>query len=254
MNIFQEKFVSIEEVWFDEELKDKPNVDIVHYIERSQPIKNIHFDEFHTILVDLTKAEGELWKNLGKTNRYKINRAEQKDRILYFYWDKDNIDDHKLNDFLGFHDQFALSQDLQKISRPRLRSFAHIGILDLSIVKSQDDTVLGWHAHCLVKNRVCFFYGASMKNYNDTAYQSMLGRANRYHHWQDILRFKNSGISIYDFGGWYAGNTDQKLLNINKFKEEFGGQIVKNFKSIHGITMKGKLCVGLYKFLNRRGN
>jgi hypothetical protein len=39
MNVFQEKFVSIEEVWFDEELKDKPKVDIVHYIERSQPIQ-----------------------------------------------------------------------------------------------------------------------------------------------------------------------------------------------------------------------
>jgi hypothetical protein len=59
---FKKNSFQFEEVWFDEELKDKPKVDIVHYIERSQPIQNIHFDEFHTILVDLTKAR----MNYGK--------------------------------------------------------------------------------------------------------------------------------------------------------------------------------------------
>lgn len=251
MNVFREKLVLVEEVWFDEEPETKQNVDVLHYIQRPHPIKGIQFDEFHTILIDLTKSSDDLWKNLGKTNRYKIKRAEQKDLIEYFYWDTNNIDEHNLNNFLDFHDQFSVSQSLKKISRSRIRSLVDMEILDLSIVKSQDGTPLGWHAHCLIKNRVCFFSGASIKNHNDTAYQSMLGRANRYHHWQDILRFKNSGISIYDFGGWYAGNTDQKLLNINKFKEEFGGEVVKNFKSLHGVTLKGKLSVGLYKMLSR---
>jgi hypothetical protein len=26
----------------------------------------------------------------------------------------------------------------------------------------------------------------------------MIGRANRYHHWHDIQRFKSEGISTYD--------------------------------------------------------
>jgi hypothetical protein len=249
MNIFKEKFILIEEIWYDEEPKKKPNIDILHYIERSQPIQGIQLDEFHTMVLDLTQDREKLWHNLRKNNRYKIKRAEQKDPVLYSYWDRERINDNVLSSFLDFHDRFSESQGLKKIPKARIKSFANAGILDLSLVKSQDGNPLVWHAHCCVRDRVCFFYGASIKNPNDTAYQSMLGRANRYHHWQDILRFKDSGISLYDFGGWYAGNTDTKLINVNKFKEEFGGEIIKNFRGFQGITLKGKLCISLYKLL-----
>jgi hypothetical protein len=251
MNIFREKSVLIEEVWFDEYPKENPNVDVLHFIERTQPIQGIQFEDFHTRVIDLAQEQEELWKSLGKDNRYKIRRSEQRDRFLYLYWDRNSIDDNLLKDFFDFHDRFTASQGLKRISRTRVRSFAESGILDLSLVQLPDGSPLVWHAHCCVHDRVCFFYGASLKNPNDTSYQSLLGRANRYHHWQDILRFKDLGLLIYDFGGWYAGKTDQKLLNINKFKEEFGGQVVKQFKGFHGITLKGKLCVSLYKILMR---
>lgn len=251
MNVFREKLVLIEEVWIDEEPKVRPNVDVLHYIERTHPIQGIQFDEFYTMIVDLTKEHDNLWKSLGKNNQYKIRRATQKDQIVYSHWEQNNIDNHILNNFFDFHDRFTSLQGLKKISRARVRSFAEAGILDLSLVQSQDGEPLVWHAHCCVQNKAVFFYGASLKDYNDTSYQSLLGRANRYHHWQDILRFKTSNISFYDFGGWYAGNTDQKLLNINKFKEEFGGHIVKTFRSLHGLTLKGKICIYLYKMLKK---
>lgn len=251
MNVFKEKSVLIEEVWFDEEPQEKPNVDVVHYVERTQPINGIRFDEFYTRVLDITKDQESLWNNLGKNNRYKINRALQKDKFVYLWWNKETIENNILNEFFEFHDRFASLQRLKKISRSRVRSFAEAEILDLSLTKSPDGNPLVWHAHCCVQNRVVFFYGASLKNPNDTSYQSLVGRANRYHHWQDILRFKDLGISIYDFGGWYVGKTDQKLLNINNFKEEFGGEVVKSFKCHHGITWKGKLCVELYKILMR---
>jgi lipid II:glycine glycyltransferase (peptidoglycan interpeptide bridge formation enzyme) len=75
----------------------------------------------------------------------------------------------------------------------------------------------------------------------------MLGRANRYHHWEDMLRFKKSGISVYDFGGWYVGDTDQEKLRINDFKNKFGGQIVKNFNCNYCINIKGSLYLHLVK-------
>ena len=249
MNVFREKSVLIQEVWFDEEPQEKPKADVLHFIERTQPIQGIQFDEFYTRIVDLKQNRDELWKSLGKDNRYKIRRAEQKDQFLSSYWDRNSLDETILNNFLDFHDRFTTLQGLKKISRVRVRSFAESGILDLSLVQSPDGVPLVWHAHCCVQNHAVFFYGASLKNPHDTSYQSMLGRANRYHHWQNILRFKDLGIFNYDFGGWYAGKTDQKLLNINKFKEEFGGKIVKNFRCLHGITLKGKFCVGLYKKL-----
>ena len=251
MNIFRDKTFVIEEVWFDEQPEEKPMVDVLHYIERTHPIEGIQFDEFYTMLLDLTQDQNELWEKLGKNNKYKIKRAEQKDKTIYLYWDKNNIDNNILNDFFDFYDIFSSSKGLKKLQRARVKSFADAGILDLSLVKSNEGIPLVWHAHCCVQNKAVFFYGASLKDYKDTSYQSLLGRANRYHHWQDILRFKELEILTYDFGGWYAGNTDQKLLNINKFKEEFGGEIVKNYRCLHGLTLKGKLCINLYKMLRK---
>lgn len=247
MNTFKEKLVSIKEVWFDEEPEQLSDIDIVHYYQRTNRIEYIEFDEFHTRLVDLNEDENVLWEKLGKNNRYKIKRASEKDHVTYQYWDAQSIEFDTLDKFLDFHDQFSLSQGLKKINRHRIKSYLDAGIFDLSLVKSQDGIPLTWHGHCCVRNRACFLYSASIRDSKDTSYQSLVGRTNRYHHWQDMLRFKKSGISVYDFGGWYAGDIDKKLLNINKFKEEFGGEVVQNFKALHGVTLKGKLFVFLYK-------
>ena len=56
-----------------------------------------------------------------------------------------------------------------------------------------------------------------------------------------MVRFKSAGISTYDFGGWYEGTTDHERLRINKFKEQFGGEIVKNYICEQALTLKGAL-------------
>jgi hypothetical protein len=71
-----------------------------------------------------------------------------------------------------------------------------------------------------------------------TAY---IGRANRLHHWSDMLRFRGEGFGIYDFGGWYAGTQDETLLRINRFKERFGGELVVQYNCDQAITWKGAL-------------
>ncbi len=83
----------------------------------------------------------------------------------------------------------------------------------------------------------------------DAAENQMLGRANRYHRWQDILKFKSLGVLTYDLGGLYTNPTSQHLLNINKFKDEFGGERVRQFNWRYGITIKGKLFLLLRKML-----
>jgi hypothetical protein len=89
---------SVGEVWFDEEPeKIHNNVDVILYRYRTQPIKGVPSDEFHTMLIDLTKSQDELWENISKNDRYKINRAAQRDEIVYETWDK--IDSSTLNEF-----------------------------------------------------------------------------------------------------------------------------------------------------------
>ncbi|RCJ37357.1 hypothetical protein A6770_14615 [Nostoc minutum NIES-26] len=246
MLILKRKLIfSVGEVWFDEEPKELNNVDVIYYKQWKYPIVGAQSNEVQTRLIDLTKSQQELWQNISSNDRYKIRRAEQKDEIAYEYWD--NVNSDLLNRFSDFYDLFATQKGLVKIDRSWLRKRADAGLIDISHVKLKDGSPLVWHVYYVHKNRAFLLHSASIKNSENTSYQSLIGRANRYHHWQDILRFKNSGIGIYDFGGWYTGNTDRQKLGINEFKEKFGGEVVKNFNCINGITIKGKLYLHLLK-------
>lgn len=72
-----------------------------------------------------------------------------------------------------------------------------------------------------------------------------IGRANRLHHWSDMLRFRDEGFGIYDFGGWYSGTQNQALLQINRFKKSFGGELVRQYNCDEAITWKGVVALWL---------
>jgi hypothetical protein len=243
------KFISVKEVWLDEEPEEVHDVDVLHYFQWTNPIRGIQCNEFHSILLDLTKDQDEIWKSIKKNTRYEIRRAE-KDQLVYKFWETSTSD--IINEFSNFYEEFALQKGLPMIPRPRLRNLMDAGKLDISRIKTKDGASLVWHAYYRSKTYSCLLYSASLfRSSTNTSYRNMLGRANRYHHWQDIVRFKNLGISIYDFGGWYGGNKDQEKLGINKFKEEFGEEVITKFNCVHGITMKGKLYLQLRGILTK---
>jgi hypothetical protein len=235
------------DIWFDDEPEEIPNVDVLYYYYQQIPpsILGLEINEEYTRLIDLTKDRDELWKTINRENRYKIRRAAEKDEVIYEFWE--SVDADLLNNFFNFHAQFTASHGLKKLGRSRLIKYADEGVLNFSRTKSKEGNPLNWHIYYRGRNRVFMLHSASIKHSTNTSYNQMLGRVNRYHRWQDILTFKNLGILFYDLGGWYTNTTDEKLLNINKFKEEFGGKVVRNFNCRQGITLKGKLFLLLRK-------
>lgn len=248
--VIKKNIFSLAEVWFDADIEEVRDVDVVFYRQRTNPINNIGCDECYTRLIDLKKSHEELWESISKNDKYKIKRAGEKDHIVYEYWDQISYD--ILEKFADFYDSFAAQKGLVKINRSILQNRANAGVLDISHIKSQDGEPLIWHGYYRSKERIYLLHSASIKNPTDTSYQSMLGRANIYHHWQDIVRFKKSGISTYDFGGWYTGDTDKQKLGINHFKEKFGGEIVRNFNCTHVVSNKGKLYSLLQNILKKK--
>ena len=100
---------------------------------------------------------------------------------------------------------------------------------------------LVWHSYFVYGNRCRPIYSASHYRYtNDTQMRSLIGRANRWLHWQDMLKFKEIELCNYDWGGWHTGN-DSVLLKINKFKESFGGVQTTVYDARYGITLLGRL-------------
>ena len=87
-------------------------------------------------------------------------------------------------------------------------------------------------------------HSASFFRLGDPGEAALVSRANRLHHWADIQRFREEGLAIYDFGGWYTGREDSEKLRVNRFKESFGGQAVHEYSADRANTWKGVAALG----------
>ena len=58
-------------------------------------------------------------------------------------------------------------------------------------------------------------------------------------------------MKFFDFGGWYPGNTNHQLLEINRFKEGFGGKIVREYNCEQIVSLKGCWSITIAAGLNR---
>ena len=249
MHTFKDKNVSIGEVWFDEELNGSNDVDVIFYRQRPRPLEGVALDyeDFSTMILDLSKSEDELWSRVHKNDRYKIRRADR-DQVIYQLSGPAGIDIALIDRFADFYDQFAAWKGLTKLRRNRLKGYAKNDSLYISNVQTHDGEILGWHSYVRVENRIRLLQSASTRgSCSSSSFRSMLGRANRLHHWNDIVEFKKLGIETYDFGGWYTGDSNDELLAVNHFKEKFGGEVIASVNFSRPVTMKGRLYLTLRK-------
>jgi len=56
---------------------------------------------------------------------------------------------------------------------------------------------------------------------------ALVGRANRWCHWKDMLYLREQGIRTYDMGGIAVGAEAAAVSGINDFKIRFGGTTVR---------------------------
>jgi hypothetical protein len=131
------------------------------------------------------------------------------------------------------------------LDRRRVLGLLSQNALDLSRISSSEGRVLVWHASLRSGRYVRCMNSASLFRHEIESIAAHIGRANRLHHWYDMLRFQSQGFTIYDFGGWYPGNQNLALLHVNRFKKSFGGELVRQYNCDQGITWKGALALWL---------
>jgi len=228
------------DAFFDEPLP-AGGVDVFMLYEWPTAVAGGMCTPFSTIIVDLAKDPEKLLADMNSETRYEIRRASNKDALIYESFESPKPDD--VLRFAVFYEEFAASKGLLPMDRSVLQRAADAGLLDLSTVGLSPSEPAIWHAYYRDRGRAILRYSASMyRNNSDKEYRARLGRANRYHHWQDMLRFREAGDLVYDFGGWYAGTEDSDMLRINKFKEGFGGTVIQTYNCVLPKTWKGKFA------------
>lgn len=241
MVISRKFLVRIADFYFDEPVVPLKGIDVIRYVQTSRPLPGSKPVSFHTVVVDLRKDAQSLLACCRNNTRYEIVRAAERDNLDCCCWR--SVDSSTLKTFCAFFDHSAALKGQPRVSRARLRALARSGALDLSVVRSQERDLV-WHAHLRAIGRVRLLETASLfRASDDPEYKKLVGRANRYLHWHDMLRFQAEGALIYDLGGWTPAATDPEAIGINRFKEGFGGQVVENYLSQTPVTLRGSVAL-----------
>lgn len=199
--------------------------------------------DFYTLLIDLSQFVEEIRKEvyhraLSEINSY-VSNQEFEHKVLYDPTDKD------LKNFIRLFNTFASEKKIRPAETFRLKAYKQHGILAVSYIR-QNEKFLFINFYRITKERAANIYSFGVKDPAQEFNSSQLGRAHRSLHWLDMLEFKKAGAHYYDFCGWYDGTENADLLNVNKFKEQFTKNKVKEYS---GVIYKRKLLVLLLKLM-----
>ncbi len=248
---YRSRGLRIAEVWFDESDRDI-DADIVRYVWALTPPIGAACTSLCTLVVDLGRTEDELLGSMKKETRRQIRHASQKDSVACGASNAPVPD--LLLRFRSAYDMFARQRKRLPLPWQRVERLVAANRFELSWAAFHGGGELVFHSYAVVGNRARLLHSVSTPGpAGDPAARNLVGRSNRLLHWNDIVRFKARGVATYDLGGWYAGSTDTKKLQINAFKEEFGGHVEKDYNAERLLTTKARVAVFVANLLGTRG-
>jgi hypothetical protein len=229
------------DLWFDEELPRDPGVDIVRYRCRDAPIERERCTPCLSLVSDLAVDADALVGAFGKDCRYKIRRADTKDGLQMEFI---TAPADRLREFRAFFDSFARQKSHEPSDGPWLRAACEAGQLVLTRA-SQGGEDLVWHAYIVCGGGTWLQYTGSCFRDRENDYRALVGRANRWLHWKDMLQFKERGITRYDWGGVFADESAPNRSGIDEFKRSFGGRDARTYDCTVPLTLRGRVYLPL---------
>jgi len=175
-----------------------------------------------TMLMELTKSEGQLWERVSKSGKYQINRAKREGNRTEFF---PNPSTKQLEIF------YVIAKDTAKRGRFYLQPFRDLAkkrdiFKDrcyLTEVYDEDNQ--------LISGKVFFGAGNCATYINGgTSGEGRKGKGGYLLMWHGILYFKNLGYELIDLEGVDDDRFPLFTKNwggFSHFKEKFGGTVLK---------------------------
>ncbi|MFD1020905.1 hypothetical protein [Thalassobacillus hwangdonensis] len=196
-------------------------------------------------LIDLTNEEEEIYQNIKKNTKYKINRARNRDELNLVNLTAPS--DNQIEAFTAFYNPFAKERDLRGCDEGKLKAIRDQGSLVMTYVTDQESRVLCYHVYQTDQHQAYLIYSASRRYANEENLdRNMIGRANRYLHWEDMRLFKSLGCAWYNFGGKVLNPDDKGGQNVNRFKLEFGTVEGYDARRYTSCSLLGKVVMFLF--------
>src|SRR5262249_7728117 len=144
--------------WSGEEPDVIAGADLVRCYQRQAPDDRALCRELHTVLIDLRRPEGDLFRALHRTARYEVGRAAARDGLSYQTWDGRR---DVLAAFCDFPQSAAGARGSARLTRRWLDLAAEQGALEISQVWQRPGEPLVWHAYYRVNGWATLLSSAS---------------------------------------------------------------------------------------------
>ena len=250
MFVYQSRFLRRGEVWFNNEPTTKA-VDWILYRNRSDPKPGARWRYFFNRLIDLSKRVEELYSEMEIKTREKIRKAETVDKVT-FEW-RDLTSARELDEIEQMWNQSEESQRRWgALNRVWLEEMLSAETLALATAREPSGAAVVHSVFFKDTRRVQQLLSVSpFREWTTLENRSKTNRASCFLVWQVLLRLKASGVTCFDFGGWYPGTDDIQLLGANAYKKSFGGQVVREFECTQIKTLKGWMALNAIQWINR---
>jgi hypothetical protein len=223
-----------EQKWFARRTSARDVFRLVAYFQflgRRPPLLFIR-RSFRTLLIDLGRDPQAILGAMHKNVRAEIRRADTEG----ITW----TTDVELEEFASYHEAFAREKGIEGVDCARLLSFGAALLLSRA---TQSGRTLVQHAYIVdhTESRARFLYSSSGRF--EGANSALVGRANRWCHWRDMLFLREYGIRTYDLGGIASSaGAEKELAGIDEFKIRFGGSPVREDHWLSPLYFVGLLA------------
>lgn len=231
-----------QEIWFNDYPFDISGLDFVIFRSCKNDIfiNGFKKEEFTTHIIDLSQDIYQIWRNFSKSSaRYAINKAI-----------RDGISVEINQDYDQFIDLNRSFRKKKQIGDQNIKKdyFKKNGVLFLAYLNSE---LLSGQFYVKDEYNIRWLVGASkrLEACHDKA--TVIGNANRLLVWKAINYAKSNNLREFDLGGYYTGKEENpELERINKFKQSFGGILVKRYNYSKVYSKKFELAERIYKLKN----
>lgn len=165
-------------------------------------------------IIDLSKTQDELWKNLRRNHRRNILKSS---RLKIDFFTSQNITDGVFQNYQEMHCKAAGRKTRPDITFQLMRDWLQKDLAFLAVAE-QDGKKIGFEYYSIYKNNAYAFSAANDPNCEKMPIRHFL-------EWESILWMKKQRFSFYEIGYQPYWSPSQKQLNITHFKEGFGGLI-----------------------------
>ena len=226
--------------FYDGRPLDRRGVDIERMIQSTAPVPDA--TPFHSPVLDLGEPLDATFAAFGKTLRYEIRRAIDKDGLTFErHWAPD---DAALDRFAAVSAAFAARKQKTGANIEKLRRLRPHVVLS----GATGEGCAVWHAYLADGERVRLLY--SMSDHDGSAdAQTRAGRANKALHWLDIEDAAAHAVRVYDFGG--VNLEDPALKGIDEFKLRFRTRVDTFYNGIRPVSAAGRLALRALGWLGR---